>query len=457
METQVVILAAGKGKRMYSKLPKVMHHLAGRPLLEHVIRTVLTLSTRKPPIVVYGHGGQILQEKLSQYPVTWVEQPEQLGTAHAVLQALSNIDDNDKVLILYGDVPLISATTLKKLIVTTSPNEMSMLTIQLTDPGGYGRIKRNHENKIISIIEEKDANPDELEIKEVNPGIYFVLAKHLKKWIPNIKNNNNSGEYYLTDIIRMAAQENIIIHEIQPKCLEEVLGVNERGQLAHLERFYQLQTAKKLMQQGVTLSDPNRLDIRGDIQIGKDVTIDVNVIMEGNVIIGNECIIGPNTILRNVNISDKVEIRANSIIDGADIASDCVIGPFSRIRPGTKLAQKVHLGNFVEVKMSQVGEETKINHLTYIGDSEIGKKVNIGAGTITCNYDGVNKHKTIIGDNAFIGSCTQLIAPVMIGKGATIGAGSTITRDAPPNQLTLARVEQRSIETWQRPEKQEIE
>lgn len=453
MAIQTVILAAGKGKRMYSSFPKVLHRLAGKPLLEHVIHTALSISPDTPPIIVNGHQGELVRNSLAHYNVRWVEQKEQLGTGHAVLQALSEISTDDDVLILYGDVPLISESTLKNLIETTPKNTVGMLTAQLSNPMGYGRIKRNKTNQIIGVIEEKDANDTERQITEINPGIYFATAKQLKKWLPTLKNKNAQGEYYLTDIIKFAGEEEILIHDVQPHASEEILGINDRSQLAYLERCYQRMMAEKLMRQGVTIYDPMRFDVRGDVKIGRDVVIDINVILEGNVSIGHECVIGPNAILRNVVLGDRVEVKANSVIDGAEIAADCIIGPFARIRPGSVLESNVHVGNFVEVKNSEIGEASKVNHLSYIGDSEIGKRVNVGAGTITCNYDGANKHKTTIGDDVHIGSDTQLVAPVMVGAGATIAAGSTIIRDVPSQQLTMThRIDQRSKE-WQRPEK----
>lgn len=454
MNIQTVILAAGQGKRMHSQLPKVLHRLAGKPLLQHVITTALNVSALKP-IIVYGHLGDQLPPAFSQYDLHWVLQKEQLGTGHALLQALSIIPEQSQVLVLYGDVPLITAQTLKNLINTTPHNAIGMLTAHLTDPYGYGRIKRDTQNRISHIVEEKDATEEERLIKEINPGIYLIPAHYLKKWLSLIENKNAQNEYYLTDIIPIARKENIAIHTEQPAFCEEIFGVNNRMQLAHLERFYQRQQAEKLMQKGATLYDPARLDIRGDVDVGRDVIIDVNVILEGSVMISDECSIGANTLLKDVKLGKRVTVKQNSLIEGADIADDCIIGPFARIRPGTTLEEEVHIGNFVEVKKSDIARGSKVNHLSYIGDSTIGKHVNIGAGTITCNYDGVNKHKTIIGDDAFIGSCTQLVAPITIGAGATIGAGSTITRDAPPHQLTLARVTQHTVLGWQRPKKKE--
>lgn len=456
MVIRAVILAAGQGKRMHSHLPKVLHRLADKPLLEHVVNKALTLSSL-PPVVIYGHQGEQVKQALPAYSIDWVEQKEQLGTGHAVLQALPFIQENESVLVLYGDVPLISLETLERLFKATPKDSIGFITTHLDHPTGYGRVKRNAKHEVCGIVEEKDASAEELLIKEVNTGIYLIPAPYLKKWLPQLKNNNAQREYYLPDVIGFAVAEHIPIHTIQPTNKEEILGVNDRGQLAHLERFYQRQQAKKLMQAGVTIADPERIDIRGDVQIGRDVFIDINVILEGKITIGDGCVIGPFTVLRNAEIGARVEIKSHSVIEGATVSSDCIVGPFARLRPGALLATRSHVGNFVEIKNSVVGEGSKINHLSYVGDSLIGKRVNVGAGTITCNYDGVNKNKTIIGDDAFIGSCSQLVAPVTIGEGATIGAGSTITEDAPANKLTLARARQQSIEGWQRPQKQKQE
>lgn len=453
MSIQVVILAAGEGKRMFSSLPKVLHLLAGKPLLQHVIETALALSADKSPIIIMGHQGEKLRQEFQEYSLTWIEQKEQLGTGHALLQALPQIAESDNVLVLYGDVPLISVHTLKKLLAETETNALGMVTAEAANPFGYGRIKRDGNQKIISIVEEKDANEQERRIKEINSGIYFAAAKQLKKWLPLLENQNAQKEYYLTDILQFAAKENMSVCSVQPSCMEEILGVNDCAQLAFLERFYQQRMAEKLLKQGVTLRDPARIDVRGDVKMGRDVVIDVNVILEGKVIIGDECNIGANTILRDTELGKQVEVKANSVIEGAKIADHCVIGPFARIRPESILASAVHIGNFVEIKKSKIEQGTKINHLSYVGDAEVGKFVNIGAGTITCNYDGVKKHKTIIGDYVSIGSDTMLIAPVTVGEGATIGAGSVISENAPPNQLTLARVRQQTIAGWKRKEK----
>lgn len=455
MALSIVILAAGQGKRMHSQLPKILHTVGGKALLEHVVGTAHAIASNQTPLVIYGHQGDKVRHALASLNVEWIEQAEQLGTGHALQQALPHLDPSHRVLVLYGDVPLTSVETLKNFIATTPDNALGMITVNLDNPYGLGRVIRNMQNQITAVVEEKDASNEQRNIKEINSGIYLIPVKYLTKWLPTLKNNNSQKEFYLTDIINMAVAENIAIHSFQPKQYEEVLGINDRVQLAHLERFYQKTVAEKLMRQGVTLRDPQRFDLRGELTVGQDVVIDVNVIIEGRVIIGNNCSIGPNTILRNVMIGDHVEIKANSVIDGAEIAEECVVGPFARIRPGTILSARAHVGNFVEVKNSVIGEASKANHLTYIGDSEIGKRVNVGAGTITCNYDGVNKHRTIMGDDVFIGSNSSLVAPVTIGSGATIGAGSTITRDAPSEQLTLCRAQQRSIESWQRPKKKE--
>ena len=456
MAIQVVILAAGQGKRMRSHLPKVLHPLGGKPLLAHVIDTALAISPNVKPIVICGHQSKVLQDAFSRQELNWVLQKEQLGTGHAVLQALPQIAEHDRVLVLSGDAPLIMPETLQRLVDVTPADAVGILTATLADATGYGRIKRNKQQQVIQIVEEKDAGDQDKAIREINAGIYLVPAAKLKKWLPLLKNNNAQGEYYLTDIIAHAVADKMAIHDAQPFSSEEIFGVNDRVQLAQLERAYQRRLVEALMRSGVTVIDPARLDIRGNVKIGSDVTIDVNVILEGRIVIGDGCMIGPNSFIRNTELADRVEIRANSMLDGAVIGADSVIGPFARIRPGTVLAQEVHIGNFVELKNTVVREATKINHLSYIGDSDVGKQVNVGAGTITCNYDGANKHKTYIGDRVQIGSGTQLVAPVTVGEGATLGAGSTLTKDAPPNQLTLThRLEQRTLERWVRPVKSE--
>ncbi len=453
MSLQVVILAAGQGKRMQSHLPKVLHAIAGRALISHVVETVNTLKSPHEPIVIFGHEGERLRAALPDLNVKWVLQEKQAGTGHAVLQAIPFIQDDAHVLILCGDVPLISANTLTHLIEKTPKNGLGLLTAVLNQPYGYGRILRNADGQVISIVEERDANEAEKAIQEINTGIYYVPARYLSEWLPQLGNQNHQGEFYLTDIISFAVKAGLPIQTAQPASLFEIRGVNDRMQLAELEREYQRNQAKQLMSAGVTLRDPARLDIRGEVQVGKDTIIDVNVVLEGKISIGEGCNIGANVILKDCQLANHVEIKPNTMIEGASIASHAVIGPFARIRPETIIEESAHIGNFVEIKKSKIGAGTKVNHLSYVGDALIGVKVNVGAGTITCNYDGANKHQTIIDDHAFIGSCTQLVAPVHIGAGATIGAGSTITQDAPANQLTLSRTPQRSIAGWERPKK----
>lgn len=455
MALSIVILAAGQGKRMKSKLPKVLHTIGGIPLLEHVIKTADNLNPDIPPIVIYGHQGSTVKNSLGHLKVIWVEQLQQLGTGHALLQALPYIPKDDRVLVLYGDVPFISKTTLKRFIQHTSLQAIGIITADFADPAGLGRIIRDNNDRIINIIEEKDLTEFERNITEINSGIYLFPAHFLQYALPKIQNNNAQKEYYLTDVIKMAEQKDMTIQSIHPEDANEVHGINDLIQLANLERVFQRQQAENLMRSGVTLRDPSRFDLRGELNCGQDVVIDINVIIEGKVTIGNHCIIGPNTILRNVTIGDHVEIKANSILEDSEVANGCHIGPFARLRPESILAPHSHIGNFVEIKKSKIGEGTKINHLSYIGDSEIGRDVNIGAGTITCNYDGVNKHRTIIGNNAFIGSNSSLVAPLTIAEYATIGAGSTITQHAPSHQLTLGRAKQISVEHWKRPTKKE--
>ncbi len=452
MDLSVVILAAGQGSRMRSQLPKVLHKLANKPLLTHVIDVAEQLSAQEIHIV-YGHGGEVVRERLAERNVSWVKQEQQLGTGHAVAQAVPHLADNHIVLVLYGDVPLITKETLQRLIKQVSGSSMGLLTAELSNPFGYGRIVRNSDNAVQCITEEKDASAEVRKITEVNSGILAVQGEQLKGWLARLKNNNAQGEYYLTDIIAMAVSDGIEVKTSQAAAVEEVEGINNRIQLARLERYYQQQQAERLMAAGVTLKDPARFDLRGTVETGMDVIIDINVILNGEVVIGNSVEIGANCLLTNVVVEDGTVILPNSIIEDAVVGRDCTIGPFARIRPDTKLADSVKIGNFVEIKKAQVDEGAKINHLSYVGDSIVGKDVNIGAGVITCNYDGANKHLTEIGDDAFIGSDSQLIAPVKIGAGATIGAGSTITGDAPANQLTLTRSKQRSIDSWVRPQK----
>jgi bifunctional UDP-N-acetylglucosamine pyrophosphorylase/glucosamine-1-phosphate N-acetyltransferase len=437
---------------MRSRLPKVLHQLAGQPLLGHVIDKARSVNPGEITIV-YGHGGELVPNQLSAADLTWVEQSERLGTGHAVMQALPSLQKVEQVLILYGDVPLISSSTLTGLLSCLRRSDLALLTVDLPDPTGYGRIVRDATDRIIRIVEQKDASPRELEITEINTGILAVKRDRLEKWLAKIENNNAQKEYYLTDIIAMAVEDGINIQAVHPDSEEGVMGVNDRSQLAYLERHYQRQLAEDLMQNGATLADPSRIDIRGRLATGRDVFLDCNVIIEGDVTLADGVRVGPNVVLKNCSIGEATEIFANSVLENAEIGSECRIGPFARVRPESRLADHVHIGNFVEIKKSRVAQGSKINHLSYIGDSEVGSQVNIGAGTITCNYDGANKHKTIIGDRAFIGSDTQLIAPVVVGEGATIGAGSTISKDAPSDKLTLTRAKQVSIEGWQRPVK----
>ncbi|WP_262964671.1 bifunctional UDP-N-acetylglucosamine diphosphorylase/glucosamine-1-phosphate N-acetyltransferase GlmU [Methylobacter psychrophilus] len=454
MKITTIILAAGKGTRMRSELPKILHKIANRPLLQHVYDMCQQLDNNAIKIV-YGHGADLVRESLPDLEAGWIEQQQQLGTGHAVQQVSDQITDTDTVLILYGDVPLLKLTTVKQLIANVNDLSLALLTVNLENPTGYGRIVRDESGRVAKIVEEKDASSTEKLIKEGNTGIMAVQGGQLKKWLNRLTNNNAQGEYYLTDIIEMAVADGITIVTNQPETVDEVLGVNNRIQLSHLERVYQLEQACYLMEQGVTLMDPARFDLRGSIEkLGIDIVCDVNVIIEGKNSIGNNVKIGANTHIKNSIISDNVEILANCVIDNAIIGEGSKIGPYARLRPESVLAENVHIGNFVEIKKSSIAASSKINHLSYIGDATVGAQVNIGAGTITCNYDGVNKFRTIIEDGAFIGSDTQLIAPVIIGKNATIGAGSTITKDSPENQLTLSRAKQVSIADWQRPVKQ---
>jgi bifunctional UDP-N-acetylglucosamine pyrophosphorylase / glucosamine-1-phosphate N-acetyltransferase len=456
MRLSVVILAAGQGKRMRSALPKVLHRLGGKALLEHAYRAARDLRPEQV-YVVYGHGGEQVRDALGYLGVQWIEQDRQLGTGHAVGQALpfiaSGIDPGDTVLVLYGDVPLITSETLDRLVKGSDGGRLALLTVELPDPSGYGRIVRDAAAHVQRIVEDRDASPVERAIGEVNTGMMAVSVSHLKRWVARLENQNVQGEYYLTDVIAMAVADGVAVEPVSPASVFEVMGVNDRVQLAELERRYQRCQAEQLMRQGVTLLDPARFDLRGDLKAGQDVVIDVNVVLEGRVRLGDRVTIGPNNCIRDADIGDDASILPNCVIEGAEIGRGARVGPFSRLRPETRLAEEVHIGNFVEVKKSAVMSGTKINHLSYIGDAEVGRDTNIGAGTITCNYDGANKHKTVIGDQVFIGSDTQLIAPVKVGDGATIGAGTTLTQDAPPGQLTVGRARQTTIAGWERPKK----
>ncbi|AMW80190.1 bifunctional N-acetylglucosamine-1-phosphate uridyltransferase/glucosamine-1-phosphate acetyltransferase [Acinetobacter sp. TGL-Y2] len=451
MSTTVVILAAGKGTRMRSKLPKVLQPLAGRPLLGHVIETAKKIHAQNI-ITIFGHGGHLVQNAFSHEDIQWVEQTEQLGTGHAVKVTLPVLPKDGMSLILSGDVPCVQQSTLQRLVEVSTETGIGIVTLTLADSTGYGRIVRSN-NKIQAIVEHKDATPEQHQIKEINTGIYCVSNAKLHEWLPKLNNNNAQGEYYLTDIIAMALEDGLEIASIQPEMAFEVEGVNDRVQLAALEREFQSYQAKELMKQGVHLIDPARFDLRGQLQVGQDVRIDINVIIEGECSFGDNVDIGAGCIIKNTHIAAGTKVQAYSIFDNAVIGENVQIGPFARLRPGANLAADVHIGNFVEVKNSSIGLGSKANHFSYLGDAEIGAGSNIGAGTITCNYDGANKHKTVIGDNAFIGTNNSLVAPVKIGHGATTGAGSVITHDVANNSLAVERAKQISKENYQRPQK----
>lgn len=453
MKLGVVILAAGMGKRMHSAIPKVLHPLAGRPLLGHVLDTAQRLGSAKT-VVVYGHGGEQVTSALAHRECTWVEQTQRLGTGHALQQAMPSVQDLDRICVLYGDVPLVDAQTLRRLIEETGDGALGILTAEVPEPSGYGRIVRDPATgKVLRSVEHKDARPQELEITEVNTGFLVADRLRLQDWLERLTNDNAQGEYYLTDVIGFAVADGIAVATVQAPTLEEVSGVNDRAQLAALERYYQRRLAEELMRRGVTLADPARIDVRGTLAAGRDVTLDVNLVIEGHVSLGNGVRVGPNCLIRDAVIGEGAEILANCVIEASEIGAGARVGPFARLRPEVHLGPQTRVGNFVEIKKSRVGPGSKVNHLSYVGDTEIGGGVNIGAGTITCNYDGANKHQTVIGEGAFIGSNTALVAPVTVGTGATIGAGSVITKDAPPDQLTVARGRQVSIPHWQRPRK----
>ncbi len=446
----IVILAAGKGTRMYSDKPKVLHALAGKPLLQHVLDCAVTLKPQQI-CVVYGHGGEAVPQAMQQYTARFVLQDPQLGTGHAVQQAMPLLPDDGSTLVLYGDVPLIQHSTLHQM--QQAGNGLALLTVNLSNPSGYGRIVRDAQGDVVSIVEEKDATPEQREINEVNTGILLAPTKLLRGWLANLRNNNSQGEYYLTDIVNMAVRQGVAVHTAQPTHEWEIHGINSKSQLVVLERTWQLVEASRLLIQGVTLVDHARIDVRGKLNCGRDVEIDVGCIFEGEVTLGNNVRVGAYSVIKNSSIGARTDIAPYSHIDGGEVGADCRIGPYARIRPGTRLRDEVHIGNFVEVKNSEIAANSKANHLSYIGDSTVGSRVNIGAGTITCNYDGANKHRTVIEDDVFIGSNTQLVAPVTVGKGATIGAGSTITRNAPEGELTLARSNQVTVAGWKRPAK----
>jgi bifunctional UDP-N-acetylglucosamine pyrophosphorylase/glucosamine-1-phosphate N-acetyltransferase len=438
---------------MHSALPKVLQPLAGRPLLEHVLRTA---SAIRPAAIhiVYGHGGDEVRAAFADRPeLGWVLQAEQLGTGHAVAQALPAIPDDHDVLVLCGDVPLLRGATLERLLGDAKDGRLALLTAILDDPTGYGRILRNARGDVTRIVEHKDASDDERRVREVNTGLMVLQASTLRRYVARLKNDNSQGEYYLTDVIAMAFAEGIEVRGIVAEHAAETLGINDRAQLAAAERVWQRRAADDLMARGVTLADPARLDVRGEVTVGRDVFIDVGVVLEGKVVLGDRTRIEPYAIIKDSTLGADAVVHTHSVVDGAALGDDCEVGPFTRLRPGTVLAGHVKIGNFVEIKNSQIGPHSRANHLSYVGDSTVGVDVNVGAGTITCNYDGANKHRTVIGDNVFIGSGTMLVAPLEIGAGATIGAGSTITKGAPAGELTLERSKQVTVTGWQRPKK----
>ncbi|HRE17036.1 MAG TPA: bifunctional UDP-N-acetylglucosamine diphosphorylase/glucosamine-1-phosphate N-acetyltransferase GlmU [Rhodocyclaceae bacterium] len=447
----IVILAAGQGKRMFSNLPKVLHPIAGKALAQHVIDTARSLSPEKL-VVVYGHGGEVVRSTLAADDLAWAKQEPQLGTGHAVQQAVPALGSGAQTLVLYGDVPLTRAETLKTLI-QAGRDGMAILTMHLENPTGYGRIVRDAAGKVVRIVEEKDASPEEKAIREINTGIMVLPTARLSDWLGRLKNQNAQGEYYLTDVVGLAVAEGVAIHTAHPSGEWEVLGVNSKVQLAELERVHQLNIAEQLLLQGVRLADPARIDVRGTLECGRDVSIDVGCVFEGKVTLAEAVEVGPYCVLKNVQIAAGARIAAFCHLEDAIVGPDAVVGPYARLRPGTELGPEVHIGNFVEVKNSKIAAQSKANHLAYVGDAEIGQRVNVGAGTITCNYDGANKHKTIIEDDVFIGSDTQLVAPVTVRRGATLGAGTTLTREAPADALTVSRAKQITVPGWARPQK----
>ncbi len=455
MRVEAVILAAGKGTRMYSDLPKVLHALAGQPLLAHVLATARTLGAAALH-VVYGHGGETVVQRFPDADAGWVLQAEQKGTGHALAQALPQVAADALVLVLYGDVPLVRAATLRDLLQAAGPDRLALLTMELPEAGAYGRIQRDGAGRVVRIVESKDAGPAELALREVNTGFLAAPRALLARWLAEVRPHNAQGEYYLTDIVALAVRDGITIVTRQAHNPWEVMGVNSKSELAELERVQQMNQAQALMQRGVTLCDPARFDLRGELECGRDVVLDVNVVIEGRVVLGDGVAIGPNNVIRDATIGAGTRVEPNCVIEAAQIGRDCRIGPFARIRPGSEIADGAHIGNFVEIKQSEIGPGSKVNHLTYVGDATVGRNVNIGAGTITCNYDGANKHRTVIGDDAFIGSNTALVAPVTVGAGATVGAGSTIARDVPPGELALTRAEQKTVAGWKRPQKKKI-
>ena len=451
MPLDVIVLAAGQGKRMRSALPKVLQPLAGRPLLAHVLEVARALAPRKT-IVVHGHGGEQVRAAFAAHELAWVLQAEQLGTAHAVRQALPQLGEDGEVLILYGDVPLVRPETLKRL-ADAAREGLAILTAEMDDPAGYGRVLRNPAGGVERVVEEKDASSSERAVREVNAGFMALGARRLRQWLAKIDNRNAQKEYYLTDLVGLAVNDGVPVAAVKVGEAMEVAGVNSKRELATLERALQRRHARRLMDEGVTLADPARVDVRGTLECGRDVSIDVNCVFEGRVVLGDRVRIGPNCVLRDVAIAEDSEVHAFSHLDDSQVGARCRLGPYARLRPGSTLAEDVHIGNFVEVKASRLASGAKANHLTYIGDAEVGARTNVGAGTITCNYDGVAKHRTVIEDDCFIGSDATLVAPVRIARGSYIGAGSTITRDTPPGQLTVGRSRQVSVPGWKPPKK----
>ncbi len=451
MALHVIVLAAGQGKRMHSTLPKVLHRLAGRPLLAHVLETAKALSAERA-IVVHGHGSEAVKAAFNGAAVEWVEQAEQLGTGHALMQALPKVPPKADVMVLYGDVPLVRPETLERL-KDAARDGLGILTVELDDPTGYGRIVRDAKGRVKRIVEQKDASAKERAIREVNVGFMVAKADRLTAWLARVRNENAQKEYYLTDVIGLAATDGVEVGAVKAQDWWEVSGVNSKRELAALERAFQHRQAGRLLDSGVSLADPARLEVRGELRCGRDVSIDVNCVFEGRVTLGDGVSIGPNCVLRNVTVAAGSEVHAFSLLEDAEVGARCRIGPYARLRPGTRLDEEVHVGNFVEVKASHIGKGSKANHLSYIGDAELGRGVNVGAGTITCNYDGAAKHRTVIEDDCFIGSDATLVAPVRIAKGSYIGAGSTISKDTPAGQLTVARAKQVSLPSWKPPSK----